>query len=295
MAAKLKNLLLKAVEDYQFDERFNMKEIKRCLDVREFDEKFTRRYLGYDSLDEYYESQSCYQHLDNVAIPVMCLHSLDDPIVPPCLFPWEKWRQNSKISVVTTKRGGHLTWIQGLFFANKFSWMDDAIYEFLAAAHSAGPLHSRKSAACVQKMASLHDPHPNLRDHLLTTWTNKRIFRRQLNLEVNSPARSRFSHIHPYIPELPPELRGNREVLSRTPSTASLAFDAASTNTPTKIAPTTAQTQDELLSRSLAQPSVEDGAKTDPDPTTAMMNLPRIDALVSYGFDGARFGLHYDY
>lgn len=48
----------------------------------EFDEYFTRRINKFKDVDELYDFISCKGHVPEIKIPVLCIQSKDDPIVP---------------------------------------------------------------------------------------------------------------------------------------------------------------------------------------------------------------------
>ena len=111
--------LKKQVKEFQnLPENFKNLEINKALSQKnttteEFDEFFTRRLLGYQSIDEYYRKFSCKEVLSNIKKPIMFMQSLDDPICHYSEIPIENTNEN--LVFYLSKKGGHCAWIQGFF------------------------------------------------------------------------------------------------------------------------------------------------------------------------------------
>ncbi|XP_020790382.1 monoacylglycerol lipase ABHD2-like isoform X2 [Boleophthalmus pectinirostris] len=54
--------------------------------LRDIDEQYIRRFQGYSSLKEYYETESCEHYLNNISVPLLLVNASDDPLVPPPLL-----------------------------------------------------------------------------------------------------------------------------------------------------------------------------------------------------------------
>ena len=70
--------------------------------------------------------------LNKVAITTLVLHADDDPIVAGSVVDWNKIPENKNIIVLTTKRGGHCSWYQGLFPIGD-AWCDMVAEKFISA------------------------------------------------------------------------------------------------------------------------------------------------------------------
>lgn len=64
------------------------------------------------SADDYYNANGSIHFLHNVARPLLCLNSDDDPIVPYHILTatWEAAQRNPNVAVAITRGGGHLGW-----------------------------------------------------------------------------------------------------------------------------------------------------------------------------------------
>jgi len=97
---------------------FQFVEVEEALKVTnfmEFDEYFTRRILGFQSLEEYYKRFSCIYDLKNIKVPLLCLQSKDDPISHYAVTPFHESKKNDNLIFYTTEAGGHIGWIEGFF------------------------------------------------------------------------------------------------------------------------------------------------------------------------------------
>jgi predicted alpha/beta-fold hydrolase len=95
--------------------------------MRQFSGTFSGPLYGYSTWQQYYEAASSAKHLPAVRTPLVCVSALDDPIVGPTCIPADTvWKNNPKITIVRTHRGGHLAWMQG--FRGR-CWMSRAAVE----------------------------------------------------------------------------------------------------------------------------------------------------------------------
>lgn len=102
---------------------FNFVDVEEALKQNnfiQFDEYFTRRVLGYNSTDEYYKKSSCVNDLKNIAIPLLCLQSIDDPISHHTITPIHESQKNPNLFFYSTDKGGHIGWIEGVFSFSVF-------------------------------------------------------------------------------------------------------------------------------------------------------------------------------
>ena len=102
---------------------FNFVEVEDALQANNFivfDEYFTRRMLGYRSTDEYYKKFSCVGDLKNIKVPLLCLQSKDDPISKYEVIPFHESQKNDNLIFLTTERGGHIAWVEGVLRMSVF-------------------------------------------------------------------------------------------------------------------------------------------------------------------------------
>lgn len=91
--------------------------------------------FGYRTVKEYYDYASCASHLPSTAKPLLCLASLDDPLVFPWLLsiPREAAMANPNIILATSKRGGHLGWLESKGWCGMSPWLPRTACEYFRA------------------------------------------------------------------------------------------------------------------------------------------------------------------
>ncbi len=94
-----------------FPDRFDSHRRDRFRSMRDFDERVTARYSGFTGADDYYARSTAARVLDNIALPTLVIHSLDDPFVH--LLPETRARllAHASITYVETERGGHCAFL----------------------------------------------------------------------------------------------------------------------------------------------------------------------------------------
>jgi hypothetical protein len=67
--------------------------------------------------------------MSNVAVPLLAISSLDDPIVAASTIPLSLTQDNPFLIFVTTLFGGHLGWFEGLWSPRR--WIAKPVVQFL--------------------------------------------------------------------------------------------------------------------------------------------------------------------
>ncbi|CAA7051707.1 unnamed protein product [Microthlaspi erraticum] len=102
--------------------------IKKSRSVREFDNYATRLIGKFETTDTFYRQSSSAQFVGNVAIPLLCISALDDPVCTREAIPWDECRGNKNIVLATTTHGGHLAYYEG--FTATSMWWVRAVQEY---------------------------------------------------------------------------------------------------------------------------------------------------------------------
>jgi len=112
---------------------YNLEKLRKCKTVRDFDIAITVPQFGFESDVVYYRESSTIQHLHKLSVPVFSLNAIDDPIQPgKCLPMKQATESNSKLALITTSRGGHLGFLEGLLpLASPFHYMEKVLLDFL--------------------------------------------------------------------------------------------------------------------------------------------------------------------
>ncbi|KAL5226523.1 hypothetical protein ABZP36_014788 [Zizania latifolia] len=119
----------------------NWEGIKKSRSIREFDHHATCAVAKFETVDTYYRHCSSASYVDNVAVPLLCVSALDDPLCTREAIPWDECRANKNIVLATTLNGGHLAFFQGLT-AGRLWWVG-AVSEFLFALLDSNYVHQQ--------------------------------------------------------------------------------------------------------------------------------------------------------
>ncbi|KAK1258465.1 Embryogenesis-associated protein EMB8 [Acorus gramineus] len=88
--------------------------IKKSRSVRDFDNYATCLVEKFETVDTYYRHCSSASYVGNVAVPLLCISALDDPVCTKEAIPWDECRANRNIILATTRHGGHLGFFEGI-------------------------------------------------------------------------------------------------------------------------------------------------------------------------------------
>jgi predicted alpha/beta-fold hydrolase len=79
--------------------------------LREFDDRITALYSGFQSADDYYYRAAAARVVDRIAVPTLILHALDDPFVPITSETLAAIAANANITLIQTTHGGHCAFL----------------------------------------------------------------------------------------------------------------------------------------------------------------------------------------
>ncbi|XP_035660309.1 phospholipase ABHD3-like [Branchiostoma floridae] len=110
-----KNLVRQLRRDLRFnrdlfdnDDRVDVDYTLQSSTVKDFDDRFTIKLFGFDSVRHYYTTASACYKINRVKIPLLSLNSADDVFAPFDSIPTEDIKKNPNISLVVTSHGGHV-------------------------------------------------------------------------------------------------------------------------------------------------------------------------------------------
>jgi len=116
-----------------FQDVVDLSSVLATSSVDDFDKEFTCKIHGFRDVYQYYEEHSCLPVLPKISIPFLLLNATDDPLVPGSLIPYNLANENSNIIIVTTKVGGHISWVEGWFIPKTVHWHERLGIEFFQA------------------------------------------------------------------------------------------------------------------------------------------------------------------
>lgn len=105
--------------------------IRRARSVWQFDHVYSARRHGFRDAADYYERCASGKFLAGVKIPLLLVHALDDPWIPPQPYLAFDWRAHPNLTNLVTRQGGHV----GFHGRDPTAWHD------LAVAHYFGRLN----------------------------------------------------------------------------------------------------------------------------------------------------------
>jgi predicted alpha/beta-fold hydrolase len=79
--------------------------------MRQFDEQIVARYGGFTGADDYYRSVASSNWVQDITVPTLILHALDDPFIRMVPETRDKLLANSRIRLVETRHGGHCAFL----------------------------------------------------------------------------------------------------------------------------------------------------------------------------------------
>ena len=85
----------------------------------------------YADVETFEESNCPIRDADDISTPVLCISSLDDPVVPSHLIPFDLFKVNLNLMLVATSHGGH-----GGYFNwkhQKCKWSDHVVLDYISA------------------------------------------------------------------------------------------------------------------------------------------------------------------
>ena len=94
-----------------FPQHFDMKRLRNICSLREFDDKVTAYYCGFDGADDYYDRASAAHVVGEIAVPTLILHAVNDPFIRITPETRAKILANPKITFVEPADGGHCAFI----------------------------------------------------------------------------------------------------------------------------------------------------------------------------------------
>ncbi|CAH2035327.1 unnamed protein product [Thlaspi arvense] len=126
----------------QYTRLANWEGIKKSRSIRDFDNHATCIVGKFETVDTYYRKSSSTQYVGNVAVPLLCISALDDPLCTKEAIPWDECRANKNIVLATTNHGGHLAFFEGLTASSL--WWVRATNEFLCTLSCSSHMHVQK-------------------------------------------------------------------------------------------------------------------------------------------------------
>jgi predicted alpha/beta-fold hydrolase len=112
-----------------FPSLFSIEGLDSIKTFREFDERFTAPFHGFNSVEHYWSASSSRRFISGITIPTLAVSSLDDPFLAPECFPFDVARDHPLFSLETPTYGGHVGFLNSYSLAS--TWIEGRTLEFL--------------------------------------------------------------------------------------------------------------------------------------------------------------------
>ncbi len=113
-----------------FPEVFDLSRLRGVKTLREFDDKITAYYCGFDGASDYYERSAAANVVDRIAVPTLILHAANDPFIRILPETRQKVLSNPQITFVETEDGGHCSFLAKPD-GDDGRWAERRVVEFL--------------------------------------------------------------------------------------------------------------------------------------------------------------------
>lgn len=94
-----------------FPERFRAYPLPSIRSIREFDDRITARYFGFDGAEDYYRRASASPVIQRIVVPTLVIHALDDPFIRMLPDTRQMLQQNPNVLLLESAHGGHCAFL----------------------------------------------------------------------------------------------------------------------------------------------------------------------------------------
>ncbi len=94
-----------------FPGKFDLSRLQGVSTLREFDDKITAYYCGFEGASDYYARAAASQVVDRIAVPAFILHAGNDPFIRILPETRRKISANPNITFLETEDGGHCSFL----------------------------------------------------------------------------------------------------------------------------------------------------------------------------------------
>jgi predicted alpha/beta-fold hydrolase len=109
---------------------FDTSRLRGVKTLRDFDDKITAHYCGFDGASDYYQRSSAADVIDRIAVPTLILHAANDPFIRILPETRQKILSNPNITFIETEDGGHCSFLAKPNHDDG-RWAESQVVEFL--------------------------------------------------------------------------------------------------------------------------------------------------------------------
>lgn len=111
---------------------FDASRLQGVKSLRDFDDKITAYYSGFEGAVDYYARAAASNVVERIAVPTLILHAANDPFIRILPETRSKIRANPNIKFVETEDGGHCSFL-GVRNGDDGYWAEQQVVKFLRA------------------------------------------------------------------------------------------------------------------------------------------------------------------
>jgi uncharacterized protein len=94
-----------------YPERFDLSRMRGITSLRDFDDKITAYYCGFEGAADYYARAAAANVVDRIGVPALILHAANDPFIRILPETRQKILANPHIRFIETMDGGHCSFL----------------------------------------------------------------------------------------------------------------------------------------------------------------------------------------
>jgi predicted alpha/beta-fold hydrolase len=113
-----------------FPMAFDISRLRGVTTLRDFDDKITAYYCGFEGASDYYERSAAANVIDRIAVPTLILHAANDPFIRILPETRQRILSNPNIIFVETEDGGHCSFLAKPD-GDDGRWAERRVVEFL--------------------------------------------------------------------------------------------------------------------------------------------------------------------
>ena len=114
-----------------FPNKFDLTLLSRVSTLREFDDRFTAPFGGFQDAADYYERVGARHVLGRIRVPTLILTAQDDPFIPFRTFMTPAVQANSSITLLAPEQGGHCGFFQRHRPDEDCYWAENRLVEWV--------------------------------------------------------------------------------------------------------------------------------------------------------------------
>jgi hypothetical protein len=113
-----------------FPNTFDTARLRGVTTLRDFDDKITAHYCGFEGASDYYERSAAANVIDRITVPTLILHAGNDPFIRILPETRQKILSNPNITFIETEDGGHCSFLAKPD-GDDGRWAERQVVEFL--------------------------------------------------------------------------------------------------------------------------------------------------------------------